>query len=519
MRMNARTLLWVVGVGASLGLAAPRAQAGEPDGTLHIADQLEEDLTPVPAGMGAIFVPSLTRPSQEPAVVVERFGERVASGSTGSRIVVPPGAYRVRIGLDEEGAPAADVNVQEGQTQVVRPFFGAVRVNLVSATGEAVLGDYVIASADRHRSYGPVSMEKGPKAQAQPSFLLAPGRYVVVYGRDAEAREDSYAFTVSAGEVARYRLVIDDDRVVRFEFGDEPTRDTESIWRLRWVIGASGSVTRNQNTFTGVQGQWLYGNAFSRFEAGIDTLRHLALLRLNLDQTFLGVTDEYGDSKPIRPYTNELEGELLYNFRVIGLVSPYARALARTSLLGSNYVPESDVTIQTRDLGGSTLRLEQAAAGSKVTTFDAFSPLQLQEGAGIALTILDRDAATLVFRGGAAFRQAYYGDGRYPVGRSGNVVDMLHLDDSERFGGELTGIAGLRLSQVVSVETRFDSFVPSKQFGEKLEPIFRWDTSATARLGQVASIVYTYSLRRDELGIPALQQVESVALRLNYAIF
>lgn len=177
------------------------------------------------------------------------------------------------------------------------------------------------------------------------------------------------------------------------------------------------------------------------------------------------------------------------------------------------------MTIITRDLDGQTLNTELAAGGSKVTTFEGLSPLQIQEGAGAALTILDRDAATLVVRAGAAFRQAYYGSGRYQVGRDGNVVSMLQLGDNKRFGGELTAIAGLRISQVVSLETRFDSFVPSSQFGETIKPIFRWDSAATVRLGQAISLVYTYSLRRDELGIPSLQHVESLGLRLNHALF
>lgn len=520
MRSAHRLLELAVAIGLATTLIAPAARAEKRGDKISVEDQLEQDLTPLPAGMGAIFVPSLTSSSQEPPVIVERMGERIASGPTGGRVVVPPGTYRVLIGLgDEEGKAAVEVRVVEGKTQVVKPFFGAVRINLVSSAGEAVAGDYLITTADRRRSYGPVSMEKGAKARPQSSWLLPPGRYLVVYGRNPDAKENSFAFTVAAGETARYRLVIDGDRVVRSEFGDDPVRDTEKIWRLRWVIGGSGSLTRNQNTFTGVQGQWLYGNAFSRFEAGIDTLQHLALLRLNVDQTFLGVKDEFGDQKPIRPYTNEVEGELLYNFRVAGAIGPYARGLVRTSLLGSSYIPDRDVTVVTRDLDGRTLGTEQAVGGGKVTTFDALAPLQLQEGAGAALTILDRDAATLMVRAGVAARQAYYSNGRYPIGRDGNVVDMLQLGDNRRFGGELTAIAGLRISQIVSVETRFDSFIPSSQFGETIKPIFRWDTTATARLGQLVSLVYTYSLRRDEIGIPSLQHVESLALRFNHALF
>lgn len=284
MRSDARFLVLAAAVGLATTIFPQAAMAEKREEKVNVEDQLEQDLTPLPAGMGAVFIPSLTSASQEPPVVVERLGERVASGSTGRRIALPPGTYRIRIGFGEDDNKAAiEVQVFEGKTQVIKPFFGAVRVNLVNASGEASTGDYLITSADRRRVYGPVSMEKGPKARSQPSWLLPPGRYLVVYGRDPDARENSFAFTVTAGETSRYRLVVDGDRVVRSEFGDDPVRDTEKIWRLRWVIGASGSLTRNQSTFTGVQGQWLYGNAFSRFEVGVDTLQHLALLRLNID--------------------------------------------------------------------------------------------------------------------------------------------------------------------------------------------------------------------------------------------
>lgn len=512
-----------LGRASTLGLAllwAAPAAADEPRDRANVEDQLEQELTPIPAGMGAVFVPSLTSPSQEPAVIVESMGERLTSGRTGSRLVVPPGVYRVSLASGEEGSRATtEVRVVEGKTAVVKPFFGAVRVNLVDASGEAFEGDYLIVSADRRRSYGPITMEKGPRARSQPSWLLPPGKYLVVLGRDPGATENVFAAVVTAGETSRYRMVIDGDRVVRSEFGDDPAKKTESLWRLRWVLGASGSITRNQNTFSGVQGQWLYGNAFSRMEVGLDTQQHLALLRLNVDQTFVGVKDEFGGNKPVRPYTNEVEGELLYNFRVAGVIGPYARGLLRTSLFTSKYTADRDVTVETRDMAGRLVRSESATAGAGLKTFDALTPLQTQEGAGAALTLFDRPWGTLVARGGFALRQASYGGGRYAVGREGNTVAMLQLDDNKRVGGELTAIAGVRLSHAISIESRFDSFVPTGQFNSSVKPIFRWDNLATVRLGQAVSLVYSYSLRRDELGIPKLQHVESLAIRLNYALF
>lgn len=80
---------------AALLIAEPLACADDspqiaPAGAEALREQMDEDITPIPAGMGALLVPSLTRPDQEPVVVVLHAGRRVASGPTGRRAVARP---------------------------------------------------------------------------------------------------------------------------------------------------------------------------------------------------------------------------------------------------------------------------------------------------------------------------------------------------------------------------------------------------------------------------------------------
>jgi hypothetical protein len=238
-------------------------------GNLESEDQLAEDLNAIPAGMGAILVPGLTRANDEPEVVVYHRGERIAAAATGTRIVLPPGTYHLVLGAEDPNSkdlPSTDVRVVAGKTELLKPFYGALRVNMVNENGEAVEGEYVLRSAERGTVYGPVTTETGRGAKPVPTWLLPPGKYVLVRGSNASATEGSVAIVVAEGEALKYRMVVDESRLVRTEFGDDPVQATKSIWRVRWLLGASGTASRRVGTFTGTIGDGLFVQAFSRFE-------------------------------------------------------------------------------------------------------------------------------------------------------------------------------------------------------------------------------------------------------------
>lgn len=488
-------------------------------------DQLTQDLTPVPAGMGSLLVPALTDPSDEPEVVVYHRGERIASGPTGQRIALPPGTYRVVLGAADpttHDLPSTEVRILAGRTETAKPFYGALRVNVVDDDGQATAGEYVIVSATRGTVYGPVTMPVGTGSKPAPTWLLPPGKYLLVHGTNPRATEGSVAVQVGAGEATRYRLVVDDTHLLRTEFGDDPVQKTKSMWRVRWLLGASGTVSRRTGTFTGIQGDALFVNAFTRFEGGLNTKMHDASLRLNVDQSFIGVDAASGESVPVRALTNDVEGELLYNLRLGGVVGPYARALARTSLLKTQYRPEVDVVGNVVDEGNRFVRTEAIGARTSFTMFDSLAPFTIQEGVGLGVSALDTRTFTLAARTGLAARQSFYGGGTYFIGRNGNTVDLGRLDDHKDLGAELTVIGGLRLGQIASWETRFDAFVSKDQMfdaGTRMLPVFRWDNTVAFRFNQVVSAIYTLSLRRDELVVFALQSAQLLALRVQYSFF
>ncbi len=505
-----------------LGTLVPASHAWAQARPDRLEDQLAEDVTPIPAGMGALFVPALTDPYLEPMVIVFAGRDRVASGRTGERIVLPPGRYRVVVGQGATSERAStEVRVIAGATVPVKSFFGALRLSLVDNDTRRVNEEYVIASSDGKRVYGPVQVDDSADAQPARTWLLPPGKYIVSLGDEANAERNSVAVVVSSGEVLSYRLVIEDGTIQRSEFADKEFVAEPSIWRLRWLVGGSAQLMKRERQLTGFNGDSALISTFSKLEAGIDTGRHLALLSVNIDQTFVGLDSKFGSDVPLRTLSNESEAELLYTYRVAGIVGPYARGIARTSLFEDHYFPDTDVALVTRDEDGNVVQTGTGTTGDRIRLFRSFAPLVLQEGAGLNVSVVDGKYATFAVRGGPALRQAYYRQGRYVDGREGDTVDLVRLDDNHRFGGELTAIAGLRLGDSFTYESRFDSFLPKEQLfeGETLKPIFRWDNAIGLRLSRSASAIYSVTLKRDELSIDETQTAQSLALRFQHVLF
>lgn len=248
---------------------------------------------------------------------------------------------------------------------------------------------------------------------------------------------------------------------------------------------------------------------------------HDAALRLNVNQSFIGVDADGGRGVPVRALTNEIEGELLYNLRLGGVIGPYARALGRTSLFKTEYTPEIDVIASTYDDNNKLVRRETYKANSDHTLLDNLAPFTLQEGAGVGITVFDNDHFDLKVRGGVAARQAYYSSGSYIESRTGNQLRLHRLDRRENLGGELTAIGAARITRYASLETRFEAYLPQDQVfdGASLAPVFRWDTNVVLKISPAIAATYTLSVRRDEVVIPNIQTAQLLALRFQYSVF
>jgi len=475
--------------------------------------------------MGAIFIPSPTSPDREPLVIVLRAGSRIASARTGQRVVLPPGEYEVVVGSGPMAERARQtVEVREGITAPVAPFFGSLRVSLVDRKGQPIDGEYVVARVGGGDAavLGPFEVEGAERYRPGPTLLLKPGTYVVAVGDEPDAAEGRVAIRVSAGETMRYRLVVDDgDRLLRADLADTEVTYEPSIWRLRWLIGADVMLGYRNETLSGFNGGVIMLDAFTSFEGGVDTQNHLALVAIKANQSLIGLDSQNGISTPIQSLINEATGELSYSYRLARIVGPYVRGIAWTSFVPNGYYPENDSVVTTRTESGTVVSTETAPQGDRLSMFDALAPTIVQESAGFGVSPVDTRTVNLTMRGGFAARQTFYLGGRHLEDVSGTQIGMLELEDRFDYGPELTAKFGLRLASNLTYETRFEGFVPGDQIvdGADFKPLVRWDNTLGLRLNDFASLVYDGSVRQMHVPIVPIQTSHTLTVRLHYAIF
>ncbi len=523
--MRQSTLPLALAVASALVLVPLVALAQEPvfqDPTFdeQLEEQLTDDIHPIPAGMGAVLVPTLTGAALEPQVSVYEGDARIAMGRAGERIVLPPGTYQLVAGHGPpRQRPRKTVVVNEGLTTPVKPFFGAVRIHVVNDQGRPIDANYVLKSLDVGTVYGPVRMSTDVDGPRQASWVLPPGRYRVVVGTDPNADEDAVAFMLPAGSVLRYRLVVEAGDLLRADLADDEFHYDPSILRLRWVLGGSLALDSRNDQLLHEGREYVLANLFSRLETGIDTGPHLGLFTLNLDQSVVGLDSKHGADIPLRNLTSEAEAELLYVFRAARVIGPYIRGNVRTSYAEQHFFPDEYSVIDTRDEDGVLLSRSEISAGERLRLFKAFSPIVLQEGVGANLTLVDIPIVDLTVRGGAAARQAYYRGGRFIDTYEPGQLQLTELDDRRELGGEAIGVAGLRLANTFALNTRFDSFLSYKIFtGDQKRFPFRWESRATWHLNRFASATYSFTLRRDEIVVDDLQKIHGLALTLQWAL-
>lgn len=490
-------------------------------------DQLDADLTVIPRGYGALFVPALeSEADPEASVIVEVDGETLAVGKLGQRIPLPPGHYRALVGTGpRESRSASEIVVVDGETTTLAPSYGVMRISVVDPNGKPEDETYVVGALDTGRTYGPFRPSWKPGQRASIALYLPPGRYVFALGRDPKARENSVAVLVAAGDVLHYRVVVEDGRIARTEFGEAEVAREPSIFKVRWTLAADGTLGSRLNQLSSYNGDALTLGAYTKLDLGIDTGRHLAEIALLADFAAVGILSSNGASEfPIQKVTDDVRTEVLYNYRLGGVAGPYAHAAGYTSLFPTRYYAPADATAVTRDEAGAVLREETFRRGEDYRLFPELGPLVVQEGAGLG-TKVDLETFRFAIRGGLAARQAFFFDGRAITSQVASRLELLQLDDVKTFGIEATAMCGVTVRNLLDIDSRLDGFLGENQFGAlfkdegKYRPVYRWDTTASLKLSRHVALVYTLGLRRDTQALEKDQISHSLRLRLQWSVF
>lgn len=217
--------------------------------------QLAADKTVVPRGMGALFIPALTSPDAEPAVLVQQGNREVAVERPGRRIVLEPGTYQLLVG---SGPLARRMSitaaVQAGQTTLVPVTWGGLKVETVDRKLRPHRGGYELFRLATGESVG-VGFGADPvRGDRLETWLLPPGLYRLVQpGGEPGDRVQVSSVHVPRGGLVRHRVTMDRSGSILGATsvlpGEMPPATIgRPAWRPKLVLGVDGSFSHLNNT-------------------------------------------------------------------------------------------------------------------------------------------------------------------------------------------------------------------------------------------------------------------------------
>ncbi len=519
MRLRS-TLLALLGVMATWSAAAAPPPPGDPHGGSPSwerpppAEQVAADGQLMPAGSGAIFVPAMTEPAQEPEVLVYRDGNLVRTARTGRKIFVVPGTYDVYVGSgSRERMIVFEARVVEGRVTVVPVEWSGLVVDTVDEHGTSVRVTYDLVHLPDRAYVGQgigAAISEGERLE---TWLLPPGLYMLLRtGESYRARSNFYTVRLLPGHLHRLTLVVDPNTGDFLGAGEiERTVAVRAGWRVRWLVGGNVELTHSASVVGKEDGTEVAGGVFSDAQVRWERGPHLLWMRAVVD---LAATLRFPVA-PFRPDTDQVDLETLYVYRFAPWVGPYVRAAVRTGLLPSIRYFDQPTDVAFLSTGGS---LQHTDKGLRhVQLAPPLDRAELSFGGGLRFETRPAwwfDASLLVGPGGRhlATRDLYVEDDDPDT----PAFEIRQVPPSTRLGLESRLLTQLIAGRWGSLRVEADFFGPFDQFADLS---LRLRTVATIRLSTFASLNYTLLFERDPQVTRAWQQDHSLLLRFAWQLF
>jgi hypothetical protein len=482
------------------------------------AEQLKADTTAVPSGMGAVFVPAMTKGMDEPEVLVYQGTQRVAHGQTGKRIVLTPGSYTLRVGsapLDQ--MLSVPVQVTAGNTTTVPVNWGALVIEVVDGNNVPHRGTYELIQVSDKQPYTTGFGADTLLGESIRTILVAPGLYRIVRpGSNYRARTDFSTVVVPESAVVYYKLVQDPDTGTLLGAGVVPPEEigivTEaSGWTKRFSIGFGLPIadtsnvvgTANQTSigFSGTFDNYINYNKDKNYFASI----------FELEEGFVHIDPEQGEAFPLQKIVDRLRYDAIYTRFLNPRVGPYVRFGLLTNLFENNVLVTEPTTVVKHFLDGSTT-VDLVPANRDFNIGPSFGPVLLREGAGINVRLIRGRVSSLDWRGGIGFRQSLY-RGAFVLDRSEpNLQEFSEVDSFNEEGVETTIVGTLRLGRLLGI-TNLDLFADFNTFDE---PTVDWRNTLSWRLTGELSLDYRIDLLRQPQVSDRNQITQSLQFRYSW---
>lgn len=481
--------------------------------------QLADDTSVVPAGLGAVFLPSLEIDDpRAPIVTVWRGTSAVSDGKPGRRIILEPGDYTVRLGDGPDDMQVRiPVRIVGDRTTVVPVSWGALEIEVVNPSFVPFRGTYEVIDMDRREvvdlGFGADEL-LGEKPRV---WVLRPGIYKLVKpGGTYRDRVDFATVRVLPGEYSRFVLVMNPD-TGDFEgagLADEPVADDDG-WTIDGVIGGDIALFQTDVTTAGSSSDelQLQLSGFLDLSAALRGENARWITRLDVEQSHLREprTDSFYSLQ------DRVFFHSIYIHQLTEWFGPYARVGVETSMLPRQIALGDDERLVKSD--GAVI------TGPDTVQFaDALAPTTLLQGVGGNFQVWRSREAELGLRLGLGARQQLTNglEVRLPTPATEddpNPPDRL-VPVASRFieGVETTAIGSARITRYVTVATEFDALYP---FDPDEPFIISWRNQIGLRLASFASLTYRLNLLRNPTLtlVDDVQSEHTVQLRFSITLF
>lgn len=485
----------------ALCLALPAAAADDPYGWAAPPPsvQLYSDDAVIPAGQGAVFVPSIGAGAEEPSVLFVNADE-VVKGPTGRRVLLKPGGYVALVGTgDPDQRVGVEFVVQEGQTTVVPVRWGGLRIETVSKQLKARAATYELVNLKTEQSVAvPDELQKDGDPRPK-TWLLEPGLYRI-QEKGVNSIDDPNFSTVYVpeGGLVHQRLFVDRTGSIQgggvIPAASYQVRDLKkSPWATKLVVGidGSGSQTRYQPGFPDLT--VAEGSAFADLGLNYADKRNLFGVGAKAQYGLLFLQPATGERLPIIKSRDLLEAHAAYTFRLNQGAGIYVRGSGQTQMTDTNAVAAEDSLIAYRELDG-TVRTEAVDAPKTYRIARALQPLIANAGAGLEMKLSSLKALDVGLRGGVGWRYMKFGGAYVPSDNPNTpAIEYTALADYSRPGIDAGVSLNLRITRFANYETSVDGFLAFDGTGG-LQAV--WDNTLSVRLTRAISVNYALNAAR-----------------------
>jgi hypothetical protein len=454
--------------------------------------QLQMDPTLVPIGKGAIFVPSMTDPDNEPVFGVVRDGHTIQDSRTGHRVPVEPGEYLVVYGSGtKDQMIQKTVRVEEGATTVVKADWAGLVIEVINESRAEIREYYELFNLDSGESYGiGQGVEEGMDEKLR-TWILPPGSYKIVKpGNNINAVINFGTIRLFPGELVHTSLVVDSKAGNFLGFGLLPSirqgAQADRKWNTRSELSGNALLNYTPDDASGLESdtnftatvQWLTD---ARYESG----RHVIPIWSNIEQglSLQGTSD-------LRKYIDRAELRLTYIYRLNEYINPYVRFGVESSFFKTHHRFEDPTDFAEVTSRGDTVRVVHGA--TEVKTAGPFSPVLLKEGFGATLTLFRSVPANITLRSGFGARQTY-ARGAYVFNK--DAKHLVPVAKSKLTGVEMLLLGDIRLGRYVLFTTQFDILMPKSKTSSW---VYDGENRLRLNLSSNVSILFTHEYWRDE---------------------